>query len=121
MRYLLIVEDDPPIRETLADYLKDAGFGIVEAENGDDALALLAGPKPVDLLLSDVHMPGRLNGNKLGLLAKQLRPGLPVIHASGRPQEPKPRGTADLFIPKPYGLTDVLRAIRRLLPMDDPT
>lgn len=117
MRRVLIVEDDPLIRQNVADYLANAGFEVMEARTGDEALDLLAGTDPVDLIFTDVHMPGRANGNKVGLVAKQLRPGLPVIHASGRPQDPKaPPGAADLFIPKPYGLHDVLAAILRLLP-----
>lgn len=117
MRRVLIVEDDFLIRQNVADYLTDAGFEIVEAESGDEALDLLAAHEPVDLIFTDVHMPGRADGNKLGLIAKQLRPGLPVIHASARPPTPDmPPGAADLFIPKPYSLVDVLAAIRRLLP-----
>lgn len=117
MKRVLIVEDDSLVRQNVADYLADAGFEVVEAQTGDEALKLLAAHEPVDLVFSDVHMPGRANGNKVGLIAKQLRPGLPVIHASGRPRAPDtPPGAADLFIPKPYSLADVLAAIRHLLP-----
>lgn len=116
MRRVLIVEDDTLVRQNLADYLTDAGFGVVEAETGDEALDLLAAGEPVDLVFTDVHMPGRANGNKVGLIAKQLRPGLPVIHASAQPRAPDaPPGAADLLIPKPYSLMDVVSAIRRLL------
>lgn len=113
---VLIVEDDPLVRQNVADYLTDAGFEVLEAETGDEALNLLVAHEPVDLIFTDVHMPGRANGNKVGLIAKQLRPGLPVIHTSARPRAPDaPPGAADLFIPKPYALADVLAAIRRLV------
>lgn len=115
MRRVLIVEDDSLIRQSVADYLTDAGFEVLEACSGDEALDLLAAHEPVDIVFTDVHMPGQSNGNKVGLIAKQLRPGLPVIHASGYPQADAPPGAADLFIPKPYGLAEVLVAIRRLL------
>ena len=83
----LLVEEDPDIRWNARDILEGAGFEVVEAADGDQALACLAGDHPLDVLVTDYQMPGRIDG--LGLLAAalRLRPGLPRVMVTGNPPE----------------------------------
>jgi CheY-like chemotaxis protein len=81
---VLLVEDEYLIRLWLADCLREAGFDVTEAENGDRALALLDIAEGFDLLITDLHMPGRADGNAVAAGAKLRYPGLPVIYATGR-------------------------------------
>ncbi len=113
---VLLVEDEFLIRLFMAESLSDAGFEVVEAEDGDQALQALAQLDRLDLLLTDVQMPSRADGNAVAEMAKQRHPGLPVIYATGRPDSLKNKiGRCDAFVRKPYGAAEILAIIRRLL------
>ncbi len=105
---VLVVEDQFLIRLMLVEGLTDAGFEVTEAENGDTALALLRGPYSLDLLLTDIQMPGSADGNAVGAFAKALYPGLPVIYASGRPDTlTNLLSEEDAFVSKPFGTREI--------------
>ena len=110
---ILIVEDEFLIRLTLAEALADEGFAVLEAENGEDAMAILAGDPAVGLLLTDMQLPGTLDGRTLAIAARAGRPDLPVIFTSGRP-DTQVQGPRELFIAKPYLPSDILAAVRRM-------
>src|SRR3954469_21257209 len=83
---VLIVEDEPLIRLILAEELTDAGFDVCQAENGDEAAALIAKDKAAfGLLITDIHMPGGHNGVAVARLMRRQNPLVPVIYTSGRP------------------------------------
>lgn len=109
---ILVVEDELLIRMLISDELRDADYDVVEAGDADEALELLGTSAPVDLIISDVRMPGSIDG--LGLLAavKAKCPKLPFIVTSGHiePSVAIQRG-ADKFLPKPYSTHVVLSAI----------
>lgn len=114
-RRVLLVEDDLMVRLITAEGLRDAGLEVAEARNADEALSYLAGGGKVDLLLTDVEMPGPLDGVQLAQRLRARQPDLPMIIVSGRAAPP---GAAALgrFIPKPYNvahLTDVVTALLR--------
>ena len=110
---VLVVEDDFLIRMMLAEVLVDEGFDVVEAETGDDALTLL--DASVAVVVTDVQLPGKLNGRTLVAEARKTRPDLPVIFTSGR-MDPVPTPSArEISISKPYQSSEVCAAIRRLL------
>jgi CheY-like chemotaxis protein len=112
---VLVVEDEFLIRMTLAEALGDEGFEVVEAESGDDALPILRADPGIRLLLTDIQLPGALNGRSLAQKAREHFPALPVIYMTGRP-DPRDTGSAlDVFIAKPYTLTDICAAARRLV------
>jgi signal transduction histidine kinase/CheY-like chemotaxis protein len=79
---VLVVDDDDAVRGTMADILKDLGYGVLSAPGGEVALALLRRGESVDLLLTDVVMPG-MGGLELARQAQALRPGLPIVFISG--------------------------------------
>ena len=111
LKCILVVEDELLIRLALSDGLRDAGYQVIEACSGEEALAILNSVRP-DLVISDVRMPGPLDG--LGLLAIVRRefPALPVIIVSGhlRPSAALADG-ATQFLAKPYGLDAMLQAV----------
>lgn len=113
---VLVVEDEILIRLMVSDELRDAGYDVIEAFDADEALTILKSSVRVDLIFSDVRMPGSLDG--LGLLAvvKTTFPLLPVILTSGHlgPATAKAQG-ATQFLPKPYRLDAVLEVIQHEL------
>ena len=113
---VLVVEDEFLIRLTLTEALGDEGFEVLEAETGDAALPMLTGGSGISLLLTDIQLPGSLNGLALVARVRQTMPGLPVIYMTGRP-DPDGAGAGsplDVFIAKPYTLTDICDAAKRL-------
>jgi PAS domain S-box-containing protein len=82
LRRILVVDDEHMVRETLVAALEDAGFSVLAAENGAEALALLEADEPVDVMVSDKSMPG-MDGLALIRAAHQRRPDLPAILLTG--------------------------------------
>ena len=112
---VLVVEDEVLLRLTVAEELRANGIGVLEAANADEALALLQSQVAVNLVLTDVRMPGSMDGLALANLLRRTRPGLKLIIASGHLPDLGPRGTAEAFIHKPYDLPIVVEQIKALL------
>ena len=105
---ILLVEDERLIRVIMAEALCDAGYEVIEAEDGKQAICILEAADGVDLLLTDMQMPGA-DGNAVAARAKQIFPGLPVIYATGRPETlTNPVGHNDAVIRKPFGPAAIL-------------
>ena len=116
---ILLVEDEPLARETMADTLGDAGFEVTATCTGDEAAILLADSDRFDLLLTDITMPGLIDGIGLAEHAREVHPGLPVLFVSGRPDNARRAaavGQPSAFLPKPCDAAGVLRTIGRLVP-----
>lgn len=113
---LLLVEDDPLVRMTLVEGLTDAGFNVLEAEDAEAALGLLARRPEIDVLLTDINLPGA-DGFDLSFAARKLRPTLPVLYASGRYRAAEPgRGLPGApFLAKPFSVACAAKVIERLL------
>jgi two-component system NtrC family sensor kinase len=79
---VLVVEDDPDVRAYVVETLSALNYSVREAANAEAALGILGDPGPVDLLLTDVVMPG-MNGRKLAEAAQHRRPGLKVLYMTG--------------------------------------
>ena len=80
---ILVVEDDDDVREFAVHVLRDRGYTVIEAVNGGVALVLLEQDLPIDLLFTDIVMPGEPDGVALAERAKQLRPNLRVLYTTG--------------------------------------
>ena len=80
---ILVVEDDPFVRALAKTILIEHGYRVLSAADGDSALEILSGRDKVDLLFTDLVMPGALTGPKLALEAARLRPGLKILFTSG--------------------------------------
>jgi len=113
---ILVAEDEELIRFIVAEYLSDAGFGVVEASNAADALSVISSMAAVDLVFTDINMPGDMDGNALADWLLVHRPDIPVLLTSGV-SRPRPRngGWKRRFLLKPYALVDVEKSIRELL------
>jgi len=80
--HVLVVEDDPHVRQLLGQALREDGFACHNAANASEGLEVLRSTQPVDLLISDVGLPG-MNGRQLAEIARNLRPHLPVLFITG--------------------------------------
>ena len=110
---VLVVEDDPVVAMTVSTALEDAGFAVLSAATADEALPILSAAA-VDLLFSDVVMPGSMSGVDLAREARRLRPGLPVILATGYSEEIA-RAAGIPVLAKPYRIDDLVHRIDRAL------
>lgn len=119
-RTILVVEDDRDVREVALAVLDEAGYRVLEAASGDDAYQLLlAHPDlQIDLLFTDIVMPGRLDGIDLANAARALRPQLQVLYATGFANLVRADRDSDLQGPllrKPYRPGELRAAIAALL------
>jgi len=112
---VLLVEDEPMVRSVAERALTRHGYTVITADNGEDALAILDKGEPIDLLISDVVMPG-MDGPTMVREARESRPELKILFMSGYAEE-QLRKSIDLenvnFLPKPFSVTELAEAARR--------
>ena len=106
---VLVVEDDPFIREMAVTGLEDAGHEVIEAASGGEALRLLQAGIAVDALLTDVRMPDA-NGWEVARAYRERFPDLPVLYVTGYSEQmqPVPGG---IIISKPYRMSQVVSVL----------
>lgn len=104
MPVLLVVEDDFLVRLTLVDALADDGFDVLEASDATEALDLVCARGDITAMLTDINLPGQADGFALARAARVVRPGLPIVYASGRYSAAEPGKAVDgaRFLAKPF-------------------
>lgn len=116
---ILLVEDDDHVREHVLVLLKELGYTVLCASNGAEAVKVLETPQQVDLLFTDVVMPGGISGKQLADIAAKLRPGLKVLFTSGYTQNAIiHHGRLDPgveLLSKPYRKSQLAEKLRKLL------
>ncbi len=116
---VLVVDDEPVLRMLVVDVLEELGYGAIAAEDGAEALRILSTTASVDLLVSDVGLPGGINGRQLADAAQVLRPGLKVLFITGYANmaatDAKALGPGMAVMTKPFGLEDLAARIRALV------
>jgi len=112
---ILIVEDEVLVRLMIGESLREQDFAVIEAANADEALTVLASATPIDLVLTDIQMPGTTNGIGLAHNIRRDYPHLKIVLTSAYAVSADERGAADAFIRKPFNLTEVMRQIRALI------
>jgi DNA-binding NtrC family response regulator len=116
---VLVVDEELRMRRLARRTLSELGYRVIEAENAAAAARLLEKDASVDLLFTDVAMPGEIDGRTLGQWARLERPGLKVLLTSGFPQQPAdeeaPEGEALPFLKKPYSKELLQEAVQTLL------
>jgi len=120
---ILVVDDEAELRQLVTQQLSGLGYRIFNASNAEDALNLLK-TQPVDLLFSDVVMPGSMPGTELAAQAQQRYPGLRVLLTSGFPQkianDPAYARYAGNLLNKPYRYRDLAQRVRTVLDTPPP-
>jgi CheY-like chemotaxis protein len=114
---VLLVEDEGLIAEMICLALEEQGYRVHLFDNARDALEILASDEAVDILFTDINLPGNMDGSVLAVKAREMRPDLPVIFASGRwglldKLQSVPHSTV---LPKPYSVSRACEAVANLL------
>ena len=116
---ILIVEDDERVRQLTITRLKLIGYQVLEASDGPKALDLLTKGHPVDLVFTDLVMPGGMSGRDVAARARQLRPGIKVLLTSGYAEELVHGDSLEReqlkVLRKPYHQADLVTALREIL------
>lgn len=115
---ILVVDDDDDFRSVLAHWLRDEGYDVATADGADDALQQLRSNPAIDLVITDVVMPGGLAGFELGRRAEQIRPGIKLMYMSGHAAAQAARtGTpsAPPLMQKPFRLAHLVETVEAVL------
>jgi len=108
---IIVVEDEVLLRLWISDELRDGGFTVLEAADADEALQILTSSVPVQVVLTDVRMPGRMDGVALAEWLRRERPDVKVIIASSHVGS----SAAHVSITKPYSADQVINIIADLV------
>ncbi|MFZ2102748.1 MAG: response regulator, partial [Oricola sp.] len=117
----IVLDDEAEIRELVRGYLVKAGFQVIEASSGDEALELLANLPKVALLVSDIMMPGPMTGIDVGRAGKKIRPETPCLLISGLASTHPALGEAERefhLLKKPFGEEAFIAALDELFTDD---
>lgn len=118
MHTVLVVEDETMVRMPIAEFLRDCGYTVLEASDASEAIAAMEAAGPVNLVFSDIRMPGKMDGFGLAEWFESHYPSVPVLLTSGYNggrNIPVPSRSRSRFIEKPYSQTQVARRIADLL------
>lgn len=114
--HILLVEDEAPVRDTLARQLRLIGYTVTEASNGRAALQALETSAEIHLVLTDIVMPGDLQGPELAEIVRERLPHTQIVFMSGYPQDAVGRETGlggdDLLLMKPIQYDELVTALR---------
>jgi len=121
---ILVVEDDPKVQSTVVDMLAGLGYTVLKADDGQQALAVLASGVHVDLLFTDVVMPGPVRSTELARQAVQMHPDMKVLFTSGYTQNAIVHGgrldAGVELLSKPYSRMELAQRLRQLLGTQEP-
>jgi len=116
---ILVVEDDDQLREVPASVLRQQGYEVVEAKDGVEAIRHLTGQPAIDLLFTDVVLPGALNGADVAREARRLQPRIKVIYTTGYADNAVVHdgklGAGITMISKPYSRVTLLEEVHAVM------
>ncbi|MBT5109623.1 MAG: PAS domain S-box protein [Rhodospirillaceae bacterium] len=116
---ILVIEDDPNVRQVPVSILRDQGYDVVEAETGAAAISCMTEGAAFDLLFTDIVLPGGMNGVEIAAEAKRLQPGIKVLYATGYADNTVfHQGQIDadaILLSKPYLRTELLEKVSATL------
>jgi DNA-binding response OmpR family regulator len=115
---ILFVEDDPAVLEIGVEFLREAGYDAVTAVNADIAVILLEQGLPFRLLITDIVLPGRLDGFALARRAKEIQPKIEIVYATGFPDVAGVRSRGAPWgrtLLKPFGRDDLIKTVEAVL------
>jgi DNA-binding NtrC family response regulator len=110
----IVVEDHFDTRWATAAYLREAGYRVIEASDAKEAMSVLSAGTHVDIVFSDIYMPGDFNGSLLAEWITKHHPSVAVLLTSGAPEEAQitAAGSARPFIAKPCDPTELIRLLK---------
>ena len=110
---LLVVDDDADVLDAILAVLEDAGFAVMQASSGEDAIAKAATAMP-DVLVTDLDLGSGMNGIELAAEARRRWPSLPIVYISGRQWllNEHRLGTGEAFLAKPFRQRDLVGRVR---------
>lgn len=111
---VLIVEDEPLVRMLAIEEFEEFGFTVHAANDAASALEMLERIEPLELLFTDIQMPGSSDGWQLGRRARELRPDIQVIYATGYGGENAEPVAGSSIVRKPYLFSDIRAALREV-------
>jgi CheY-like chemotaxis protein len=111
---VLVIEDEVFLRLNIVSCLQEAGYAVVEAATGEEAIGLCHSNTSIDLVFTDVNLGGHASGWDVAECFRTVRPGVPVVYTSGRSLDAGRCVGGSTFVPKPYDESDILKACRRL-------
>ena len=110
---ILVVEDDPFIRELVVEALSEEGYNVSHVADGEQAL-VWCGRQVADVLITDIKLPGKVDGWQVAERCREHDPALPVIYATGfSPVAPRPV-SGSVLLKKPYQPEEIVRAVRQV-------
>jgi PAS domain S-box-containing protein len=116
---VLVVDDEPTVRMLVSEVLTDLGYGAIEAKDGVEALEILRSNRRMDLLVTDIGLPGGIDGRQLGAAARQCRPGLRILFITGYPHMlrgiPDPVDEGVQALAKPFAVQELAMRISALM------
>ena len=119
---VLIVDDEPTVRMLVSDVLSELGYQVVEASDGREGLAVLNSNRPIDLLITDVGLPGGMNGRQVADAARSARPNLKIMFITGYAENAVlSHGHLDPgmhILTKPFAMDDLGRRVKAILNAD---
>jgi CheY-like chemotaxis protein len=111
---VLIVEDEPLVRMLAIEEFEELGFTVHAANDAASALEMLEQIDPLELLFTDIQMPGSSNGWQLGRRARELKPHIAIIYATGYGGEQAEPVEHSITVRKPYLFSDIKAALREV-------
>jgi CheY-like chemotaxis protein len=111
---VLIVEDEFLIRMDAVDMIRSAGFDVVQANNADEAIFILEGRVDIEVVFTDVQMPGSMDGLKLAAAVRGRWPPIKIVATSGLNISEGDLPTGSRFLPKPYSQPQIIGTLREL-------
>jgi len=116
---ILVVDDEPAVRLLIAELLEDLGYIVLQAERGADALAILQSKAAIDLLITDVGLPGGMNGRQVADAARDVRPDLKILFVTGYAENAAlAHDTLEPgmhVLPKPFAIAELIGRVTELL------
>ena len=114
MARILLVEDEPLVRELADEDLTLAGHAVVAARDGEEALAILQDDAGFEVLFTDINMPGSVDGWQLAEEAKRMIPPIKVVYASGLSDGGRQCLAHERRLQKPYRIEDLMEMLAEL-------
>lgn len=111
---VLVVDDEVLVRALISETLREAGCEVIEAASAEEAIEVLRATAEPDVLVTDVMLPGEIDGVQLAARVRQTMPNTKVIVTSGHASATEVNGVADVFLPKPFELWRLIGQVRSL-------